>query len=73
MNCSRLALPRRFVVEAAVSAATIGVFRGRSVIKFVSASRRRNVGEGAAGLSNQHASGVRSPEPVIFQFFGIGE
>jgi len=30
--------------------------------KFISARRRRNAGEGAAGLSNQHASGVRSPE-----------
>jgi hypothetical protein len=62
VNCSRLALSRRFVVAAAVSAATIRVFRGRSVFKFVSASRR-----------NQHASGVRSPEAVIFQFFGIDE
>jgi len=31
-------------------------------LKNVSASRRRNAGEGAAGLSNQHASGVWSPE-----------
>ena len=33
--------------------------------KTVSASRRRNAGEGAAGLSNQHASRVRSPEFVF--------
>ena len=32
MNCSRLALPSRFVVAAALSAATIPVFRGRSVL-----------------------------------------
>ena len=50
------------VVAAAVSAATIRVFRGRSVFKFVSANRR-----------NQHTSGVRSPEAVVSQFFGIGE
>jgi hypothetical protein len=31
-------------------------------LKYVSASRRRNAGEGAAGLSNQHASGVCSRE-----------
>ena len=31
-------------------------------VKLVSASRRRNAGEGAAGLSNQHASRVCSPK-----------
>jgi hypothetical protein len=30
--------------------------------KFVSARCRRNAGEGAAGLSNQHAGSVRSPD-----------
>src|SRR5258705_496194 len=39
------------------------VSRAQSDFKFVSASRRRNAAPSReAGLSNQHASGVRSPE-----------
>ena len=75
VNCSRLALPWRFVVEAAVSAATS---RERTPLacwfeSLAVASRplQRRLAE--TNLNPSWSAKHTSETAVIFQFFGIGE
>jgi hypothetical protein len=75
VNCRRLALPRRFVVAAAVSAATSGE-RTPLACWFESlavASRplQRRLAE--TNLNPIWSAKHTSETAVIFQFFGIGE
>ena len=75
MNCSRLALPRRFVV-AAVSAATSGE-RPESIrgwfesLAVASRPLQRRLAE--TNLNPSWSAKHASETAVIFQFFGIGE
>jgi hypothetical protein len=64
VNCSRLALPRRFVVAAAVSAATTGE-RTSLACWF------RRLAE--TNLNPTEPAKPASETAVIFPFFGIGE
>ncbi len=81
VNCSRLALPRRFVVAAAVSAATSGErtplacgFESLAVAQFTRRGGRplqRRLAE--TNLNPSWSAKHASETAVIFQFFGIGE